>query len=721
MKDIFEELEAEVDQNVVNIKHDEIERKNLLIANDNLIVDCLSKEVFYIATNYELTVSRFTEMHEAHTILKYQNLKESFGNDPSPPARDTPDFDSVFIIKKMKASIQGKDNAIKKLRTQISQLKETRSEADLTLDFRTLDFQITQLTEKVSVLQEKNKLFRAENEKVKQHYKELYAIDVELILPHFTGVNCCTNASGSQPRSNTKKNRISPAKGVNKKKVDEHPRINKSILRNTNRVDSSSSSKRTVVQIVLWYLDSGCSKHMTGDHSRLRNFVKKFIWTVRFWNDHFGAIMGYGDYVIGDSVISRVYYVEGLGHNMFSVGQFCDSDLEVAFRKHLCGYTCEIIMADMNILANDVAAKQAPAIAPPTGRMIKFYRPANGCPSARGLHNILYDSGYLHSTVLEHHVFNSSTGLYSCQLDEQWFKLHKDILRDALDITPPNATILLWLRLQVILLLRKSWNMTGKEHLCASDSLGITHRSTSTIALKDMDAPYYNSYLEHVTEYQRYLNEEHDKAGDKSLEPASSQPPKPTPTPTESSKKDQGPARRVVIKEPDSGRIQTLPEVQGKEKEKVAGKQAAYDLLTLQTPKPKNPADQFIFQRRTPMPTESSEHAHSPSLDAELALTDSEKESEEEVPVIKAGDQDEAQAGLNPGEQDEGQAGSNPGNDAESQPQPSHVVHAGPNLEHMDLETIDALTQQKPEQMDEEFTTTAYPNVQENLKLLTED
>nr|GEU51930.1 retrovirus-related Pol polyprotein from transposon TNT 1-94 [Tanacetum cinerariifolium] len=44
--------------------------------------------------------------------------------------------------------------------------------------------------------------------------------------------------------------------------------------------------------------------------------------------------MGYGDYVIGDSVISRVYYVEGLGHNLFSVGQFCDSDLEVTFRKH---------------------------------------------------------------------------------------------------------------------------------------------------------------------------------------------------------------------------------------------------------------------------------------------------------------------------------------------------------------------------------------------------
>ncbi|GJW17136.1 retrovirus-related pol polyprotein from transposon TNT 1-94, partial [Tanacetum coccineum] len=91
-----------------------------------------------------------------------------------------------------------------------------------------------------------------------------------------------------------------------------------------------------VVQIVLWYLDSGCSKHMTGDRLRLRNFVKKFIETVRFGNNHFGAIIGYGDYVIGDSVISRVYYVEGLGHNLFFVGQFYDLNLEVAFRKHTC-------------------------------------------------------------------------------------------------------------------------------------------------------------------------------------------------------------------------------------------------------------------------------------------------------------------------------------------------------------------------------------------------
>ncbi|GJW12693.1 retrovirus-related pol polyprotein from transposon TNT 1-94 [Tanacetum coccineum] len=63
--------------------------------------------------------------------------------------------------------------------------------------------------------------------------------------------------------------------------------------------------KRRVLHIVLWYLDSGCSKHMIGDRSRLRNFMNKFIGIVRFGNDHFGAIICYGDYVIDDTVISK--------------------------------------------------------------------------------------------------------------------------------------------------------------------------------------------------------------------------------------------------------------------------------------------------------------------------------------------------------------------------------------------------------------------------------
>ncbi|GJZ04299.1 integrase, catalytic region, zinc finger, CCHC-type containing protein [Tanacetum coccineum] len=93
---------------------------------------------------------------------------------------------------------------------------------------------------------------------------------------------------------------------------------------------------KLVVQIVLWYLDSRCSKHMTRNRSQLINFISKFMGTIRFGNDHVAKIMGFGDYQMGNVMIYQVYYVEGLGHNLFSVGQFCDSDLKVAFRKHTC-------------------------------------------------------------------------------------------------------------------------------------------------------------------------------------------------------------------------------------------------------------------------------------------------------------------------------------------------------------------------------------------------
>ncbi|GJW36164.1 retrovirus-related pol polyprotein from transposon TNT 1-94 [Tanacetum coccineum] len=103
-----------------------------------------------------------------------------------------------------------------------------------------------------------------------------------------------------------------------------------------SRKPRKSKTNVPVFQIVLWYLDSGCSKHMTGDRSQLTNFVNKFLGTIKFRNDHVAKILGYGDYVIGNVMISRVFYMEGLGHNLFSVGQFCDLTLTYCFRQHTC-------------------------------------------------------------------------------------------------------------------------------------------------------------------------------------------------------------------------------------------------------------------------------------------------------------------------------------------------------------------------------------------------
>ncbi|GKA35367.1 integrase, catalytic region, zinc finger, CCHC-type containing protein [Tanacetum coccineum] len=90
MKVVFENLEAEVDQNEIDLKSGEIERKNLLITNENLIAECLSKDVFYTATDFVLNVSRFSDMHDAFTIAQKRiadlesenfNLRNKIQND----------------------------------------------------------------------------------------------------------------------------------------------------------------------------------------------------------------------------------------------------------------------------------------------------------------------------------------------------------------------------------------------------------------------------------------------------------------------------------------------------------------------------------------------------------------------------------------------------------------------------------------------------------------
>ncbi|GJV89551.1 integrase, catalytic region, zinc finger, CCHC-type containing protein [Tanacetum coccineum] len=207
-----------------------------------------------------------------------------------------------------------------------------------------------------------------------------------------TGVKCSTSICGSKSPGNKKNDRISQTPSRNKKnKVEAQPRkvnnmnrvvkpvcdvdvkqslsnansdilcatCNKSIFdgvhdkclldlvqNGNNHAKFAKKHKKqkwfgnlrclpqlNVVQIILWYLDSRCSKYMTGNRSQLMNFVSKFLGTVRFGNDQIARIMGYGDYQLGNIIILRVYYLEGLGHNLFSVGQFCDADLEGKSKK----------------------------------------------------------------------------------------------------------------------------------------------------------------------------------------------------------------------------------------------------------------------------------------------------------------------------------------------------------------------------------------------------
>ncbi|KAJ9551501.1 hypothetical protein OSB04_015546 [Centaurea solstitialis] len=103
----------------------------------------------------------------------------------------------------------------------------------------------------------------------------------------------------------------------------------------TNSCSPTSSSSNTKNRHV-WYLDSGCSKHMTGRKEILHNFKPKFCGLVQFGNEQYAPIVGYGDVIQDKVTIKKVSLVEGLGHNLFSIGQFCDKDLEVGFKKRRC-------------------------------------------------------------------------------------------------------------------------------------------------------------------------------------------------------------------------------------------------------------------------------------------------------------------------------------------------------------------------------------------------
>ncbi|GJX61961.1 hypothetical protein Tco_0294861 [Tanacetum coccineum] len=333
MKDIFEELEAKVDQNIINRKHDEIERKNLLIANDDLIVDCLSKEVFYIATNCELTISRITEMHEITqltekvSVLQEQNelfraenekvkqhYKELYDSvkitrakhiekttalltenknlkaqihenlkcntiesvkpsvlapsryaidvEPIPPHNRTNREVHLYYLKHLKESVETLREIVEEAKVERPLDRSTvfacyytkHSQELLEYAISTCPKAFNQRDKKQAptpLIMKKKVIFDEQcdtsNGNTHKHVKQQNTQKTNVPTSPSTGVNCCTNASGSQPRSNTKKNRILPAKGVNKKKVEEHPRTNKSNLRTTSRVDSSSSSKRTVI------------------------------------------------------------------------------------------------------------------------------------------------------------------------------------------------------------------------------------------------------------------------------------------------------------------------------------------------------------------------------------------------------------------------------------------------------------------------------------------
>nr|GEW02656.1 hypothetical protein [Tanacetum cinerariifolium] len=147
-------------------------------------------------------------------------------------------------------------------------------------------------------------------------------------------------AKAKQPLDNVLDFLITSANVVPPKKTTSHlVETQKLELKVYNRkpktVKNVGSSKKANI------VESKKANHSEPNHTWGSNAIdipssSSLVMIVRFGNDQIARIMGYGDYQLGNVTISRVYYVEGLGHNLFYVGQFCGADLEVAFQRNTC-------------------------------------------------------------------------------------------------------------------------------------------------------------------------------------------------------------------------------------------------------------------------------------------------------------------------------------------------------------------------------------------------
>nr|GEX18341.1 integrase, catalytic region, zinc finger, CCHC-type, peptidase aspartic, catalytic [Tanacetum cinerariifolium] len=261
---IFDELDKEYDQCVIDKKSLEIENKNLLIQNECLLAESVSKDICYVVLTFDI---------------------------------DLP------------MSVEPRSNCVKK-------------------HSRNLELEAEILKSKAESNSNVNS-GAAVPEKPKVLAPGLYAI-----MPNvgskwkptgrkFTLGDTCPLTRITKPElvPLEKSGSVSTSEPANN--VIVTPRFSKKPLTSYKRKDRKLKDISTGSPC--------CSRYMIGDHSKLINYMEKFIGTVQFENDQFAAIVGYGDYKIRDTIITQVYYVEGLSHNLFLVGQFCDAEVDPIF------------------------------------------------------------------------------------------------------------------------------------------------------------------------------------------------------------------------------------------------------------------------------------------------------------------------------------------------------------------------------------------------------
>ncbi|GJR80416.1 retrovirus-related pol polyprotein from transposon TNT 1-94 [Tanacetum coccineum] len=365
-----------------------------------LETELLNKKDFIEKETYDKLFRSYTTL-EKHCIsleVDTQLNQEIFQRDNSVSNQSALNFDQYFELNELKAQSQEKDTVIKKLKERIKSLSGNMNKDKVKKDIEEIETINIELDHRVSKLiaenEHLNRPIRNFMTQSNQHEKglvitalkdelrklkekdladnivtkhtiapDMLKFDVEPIAPkllnnrtaHSDYLRTFTIVGNACPLTRiTTTTEVTLRKPTALETDTPKPVVTLVYLRKPRK----SKTNVPVVQIVLWYLDSGCSKHMTEDSSQLVNFVNKFLGTVKFRNDHVAKILGYGDYQIGNVTISRVFYVEGLGHNLFSVGQFSSKTKSWLWHRRLS----HLNFSTLNKLAKDGLARGIPRL-----------------------------------------------------------------------------------------------------------------------------------------------------------------------------------------------------------------------------------------------------------------------------------------------------------------------------------------------------------------------
>nr|GEY69331.1 hypothetical protein [Tanacetum cinerariifolium] len=224
------------------------EQLRLVISDRNFKEETLKKELYYIKLQLDSTINHNKSMVEAVTFLK-KDFKQ----------KENKYLEDFLDMKSLKEKVEDRNNRdahldyLRHLKESVETIRDIVEEAKVVMP---LDRSIVSACRYTKHSQELLEYVigtcpQGSQQQAKQlaHIPLIRKKQVTFAKPSDKSdrVNSCPNASGSQPKSNVKPNRISPAKGVNKLPVEDQPRTNMSHLRTSNRVDSISHLKRIVM------------------------------------------------------------------------------------------------------------------------------------------------------------------------------------------------------------------------------------------------------------------------------------------------------------------------------------------------------------------------------------------------------------------------------------------------------------------------------------------